>query len=504
MDGTLAVATVRGLHVYLSVLGVLALAVVGWLLAVGAAQVWSPVVLPVMALVCVGHLSPVWASVSRLRPQWLDASDVGLVVAVVLLPLPVALLVHVLASLLSVLVEFRRSPVRVLYNAAHVVLVAAANGALLWWWDPSSAWLPWAAAASCFLVEQVLAQPMLLVVNALSLGTRPAWGQLGLERPAATVTVPLGTAALAGLVGAAVQAVGGALAWPALGLLCALAVVSRSRLGAQEEVQRLVHAVRVLSSSAAGRGTPPVLATLDTALAHVGGVSGVRVVRGDDVLPPGWLGQSVPSERGAGVQLLVRRPVECNLAGGSREDAVRALLRTGAQAYAMAEATHALQHDVHHDGLTGLFNRSGFVARAEQELARARRSHLSAVLVYVDLDGFKAVNDSLGHETGDRALQSAAAELRELVRADDVVGRLGGDEFALLLLDLPTCEQGAGVVERVRERLTTGWPVAPGWPVRLRGSIGTACFPDEAHDLPALLRHADAQMYARKRARRDG
>ena len=503
MDGTLAVTTGRGLRAYLSLLGVLALGILGWLLAAGAAQVWTPVVVPVVALVCVGHLCPLWASVSRLRPQWLDASDVGLVVAVVLLPLPVALLVHVLASLVAVLVEFRRSSVRVLYNSAHVVLTAAATGALLWWWAPSATWLPWAAAAACFLVEQLVAQPMLLVVTALARGERPAWGQLGIDRPAATLTVPFATAALAGLVGAAVQLIGGVLAWPALALLCALAVVARSRLHAQQEVQRLVHAVRVLSSSAAGRGTPPVLATLDTALAHVGGVSGVRVVHADDALPSGFLSQGVPSQDGSGLCLLVRRPVETNSVGGSREDAVRALLRTGAQAYAMAEATLVLRHDVHHDGLTGLLNRSGFLERAEHELARARRSRLSAVLVYVDLDGFKAVNDSLGHEAGDRALQGAAAELLELVRPHDVVARLSGDEFALLLLDLPTCEQGAGVVERVRERLSTGWPVTPGSRVRLSGSVGTACFPDEDDGVAALLRRADARMYDRKRARRE-
>ena len=504
MDGTLAVTTVRGLHLYLSLLGTLALAVLGWLLAVGAAQAWTPVVVPVVALVCVGHLCPVWSSVSRLRPQWLDAADVGLVVAVVLLPLPVALLVHVLASLLSVLVEFRRSSVRVLYNSAHVVLTAAATGALLWWWDPSAAWLPWATALACFLVEQLVAQPMLLVVSALSRGERPVWRQLGPDRQAATVTVPFATAALAGLVGAAVHLVGGVLAWPALALLCALAVVSRSRVCAEEEVQRLVHAVRVLTSSTSGRGTPPVLASLDAALAEVGGVGGVRVVRDDDVLPPGWLSQGVPSGGGAGLRLLVRRPVETTAVAGSREDRVRALLRTGAQAYAMAESTLALQHDVHHDALTGLLNRPGFLARAEHELARARRSHRSAVVVYVDLDGFKAVNDSLGHEAGDLALQAAAAELRELVRPHDVVARLGGDEFALLLLDLPPGEQGTAVVDRVHERMTTGWPVVPGSRTRLSGSVGTAAFPDDEADLPALLRRADARMYERKRARRDG
>lgn len=504
MDAALAMATGRGLRAYLALLGVLALGVVGVLLVAGAAQPWSPVVVPVLALVCVGSLCPVWASVSRLRPQWLDAGDVGLVVAVVVLPLPVALLVHVLASLLSVLVEFHRSPVRMVYNAAHVVLAAGAVGVLVWWWDPSSTWLPWATAAACFLVEQLVAQPMLLIVNALSRGTRPAWGQLGLDRPAATVTVPLATAALAGLVGAAVQHVGGALAWPALALLCALAVVSRARLRAQQEVQRLAHTVRVLSSSAVGRGTPPVLATLDAALAHVGGVTGVRVAGADDDLPSGWLSQGVPSEHGGGMRLLVRRPAETSSAGGSREDAVRALLRTGAQAYALAEATVTLRHDVSHDGLTGVLNRTGFLARGEHELARARRSHLSAVVVYVDLDGFKAVNDSLGHAAGDRALRTAAAELSDLVRPHDVVARLGGDEFALLLLDLPTCAQGGPVVDRVRERLSAGWPVEPGSGVRLSGSVGTACFPEDGDDLDGLLRVADARMYARKRDRRRG
>lgn len=494
---------VRGLHVYVSVLGALALTVVGWLLGLSAAEAWSPLVVPVAALVCVAGLCPVWATTSRLRSQWLDASDIGLVVAVVLLPLPVALLVHVLAAVLTVLVEFRRSPVRILYNAAHVVLTSGATGALLWWWDPPSAWLPWTAAAACFLVEQLLAQPMLFAVAALAEGTRPSWRRLVLDRPVPTVAVPLATALLAGLVGWAALVAGEIFAWPAFALLCGLALVSRSRLGAQHEVLRLVHAVRVLSASTAGRGTPPVLATLDAALVDVGGVSGVRVVRADDVVPPGHLSHGVPpSADGSGLRLLVRRPAETTGVYGSREDAVRSLLETGAQAYAMAQTTHALQHDAHHDSLTGLLNRAGFLARGDDELARARRSRLAAVVVYIDLDGFKAVNDSLGHEAGDRALQAAATELRELVRPHDVVARLGGDEFSLLLLDLRTCEQGAGVVERVRDRLSTGWLVTPDSRIRLSGSVGTACFPEQADDLPALLRRADAQMFADKRSRR--
>ena len=96
----------------------------------------------------------------------------------------------------------------------------------------------------------------------------------------------------------------------------------------------------------------------------------------------------------------------------------------------------------------------------------------------------------------------AGVELRELVRPHDVVARLGGDEFALLLLDLPTGAHSAVVVDRVRERLSTGWPVVPGSRVRLRGSVGTASFPEEAADLTALLRTADARMYEGKRARR--
>ena len=420
-----------------------------------------------------------------------------------LLPLPVALLVHVLAGLLTVLLEFRRSPVRMLYNSAHLVLTAAATGGLLWRWDASAAWLPWAAAAACFLVEQLLAQPMLQLVTALAAGEQPSWRRLLLDRPVPTVAVSLSTASLAGVVGEAARHVGDGLAWPTAGLLCALAVVSRSRLGLQADALRLLHAVRVMTASAGARGTPPVLETLDAALLEVGGVSGVRVVVADEATPPDHLSQAVPGSNGSGVRLLVRRPVETTSVYGSREQAVRSLLETGARAYALAQATSDLQHDASHDGLTGLLNRGGFLARADDELARARRSHLSAVVAYVDLDGFKAVNDVLGHEAGDQALQAVAAELRRLVRPHDVVARLGGDEFVLLLLDLPTCDQGAGVVERVRERLASGWPVAPGATARLSGSVGTACFPEDADDVVGLLRQADARMYEVKRLRRE-
>jgi diguanylate cyclase (GGDEF)-like protein len=150
-----------------------------------------------------------------------------------------------------------------------------------------------------------------------------------------------------------------------------------------------------------------------------------------------------------------------------------------------------------HDELTGLLNRRGFFAVAESQLARAQRLQRRAVLLFVDLDHLKHVNDAHGHASGDALIRDAAAVLQAAF-GDEVVARLGGDEFvALVVTDEPDAEQ---VLARLGEALTAARPADAAAPP-LTWSVGAATFdPAAPCTLDQLLGRADAQMYAVKRS----
>lgn len=152
------------------------------------------------------------------------------------------------------------------------------------------------------------------------------------------------------------------------------------------------------------------------------------------------------------------------------------------------------------DPLTGLLNRRGFYQTVETALLRNERSEHATVLLYMDLDGFKRVNDSVGHDAGDRVLRWVSEQLELCLRSCDILGRLGGDEFvALLELEYP--EQAAKLAEQLIERVSICQQV-DGLEVMLGVSIGIATFPDCGRDLSGLLRAADIAMYEAKRAGR--
>lgn len=158
----------------------------------------------------------------------------------------------------------------------------------------------------------------------------------------------------------------------------------------------------------------------------------------------------------------------------------------------------ALESVALRDELTGLYNRRGWFVVAEHELERARRAHSARVLLFVDLDGLKQVNDKLGHREGDRAIADAAAVLQSASRSSDIIGRLGGDEFVLLLGD-------DGQAEGARRRMSAALDehnARSGAGFELRLSIGAEVwFPDEACSLDELVRRADEEMYAEKASR---
>jgi diguanylate cyclase (GGDEF)-like protein/PAS domain S-box-containing protein len=159
----------------------------------------------------------------------------------------------------------------------------------------------------------------------------------------------------------------------------------------------------------------------------------------------------------------------------------------------------------YHDPLTGLPNRMLFREHLEVALLRATRAGTAVAVCFVDLDGFKLVNDSFGHAVGDELLVEVAARLGGVVRAQDVVARQGGDEFLILLADLPRAnasDRGAvdvAVEVATATRVTLQKPIALSQAeIAVNASVGISIFPDDAIDGDSLLKHADIAMYLAK------
>ena len=167
------------------------------------------------------------------------------------------------------------------------------------------------------------------------------------------------------------------------------------------------------------------------------------------------------------------------------------------------------------DSLTGLPNRQSFLSRVARETRRAERNGSSFAVLFMDLDGFKNINDTLGHEAGDQALKWAADRLREGVRPSDLVARqdqpaladveiarLGGDEFTALIVDITCAEDAHVVARRILEMIRRPFTLL-GREINLSTSIGIAVFRDDGDDALTLLKHADTAMYHAKESGRD-
>jgi diguanylate cyclase (GGDEF)-like protein/PAS domain S-box-containing protein len=150
-----------------------------------------------------------------------------------------------------------------------------------------------------------------------------------------------------------------------------------------------------------------------------------------------------------------------------------------------------------HDSLTDLPNRSLFTDRLDRALARASRAGNSVVLLFIDLDEFKPVNDTLGHALGDRLLQSVADRLRSCMRRADTVSRFGGDEFLVLLPDVPPTQDVATCAAKVFRSLQAAHDIG-GHELHITASIGVSSYPRDAADGNGLLKSADAAMYKAK------
>jgi diguanylate cyclase (GGDEF)-like protein/PAS domain S-box-containing protein len=158
-----------------------------------------------------------------------------------------------------------------------------------------------------------------------------------------------------------------------------------------------------------------------------------------------------------------------------------------------------LRYRAGHDPLTGLPNRTRFLDRLEHALARAARDPRCVAVLFVDLDGFKQVNDAFGHQAGDELLAQVAQRLQRSVRVADTVARFAGDEFTVLLEDLQSLQEAVAVAERMLQVIAQPFTVA-GSTVRISASIGIAGSRPELADPGALLLAADQALYAAKRA----
>ncbi|MDP2674960.1 MAG: PAS domain S-box protein [Dehalococcoidia bacterium] len=165
-------------------------------------------------------------------------------------------------------------------------------------------------------------------------------------------------------------------------------------------------------------------------------------------------------------------------------------------------AEETIRHLAYHDGLTGLPNRTLFEDRLTVTLAQGRRKRRLAAIMFLDLDRFKVVNDTVGHAMGDRLLQSVAERLKGLVREGDTVARVGGDEFTVLLPDVGRVEDAVEVADRILETLRQPWRLND-HEFHITTSIGIAMCPGDGEDAESLLRNADTAMYRAKDRGRD-
>jgi diguanylate cyclase (GGDEF)-like protein/PAS domain S-box-containing protein len=164
------------------------------------------------------------------------------------------------------------------------------------------------------------------------------------------------------------------------------------------------------------------------------------------------------------------------------------------QFMARKAAEQNLRFVASHDPLTGLFNRSMFNERLQQALAQATRFERSLALLFIDLDGFKVVNDTVGHNGGDALLSELATRLRATLREGDVIGRMGGDEFVVLIEEFTEAVQVAEVAKKVLETVARPF-VLQGREFEISASLGISVFPDDGQDAQALLKNADIAMY---------
>ena len=162
-----------------------------------------------------------------------------------------------------------------------------------------------------------------------------------------------------------------------------------------------------------------------------------------------------------------------------------------------ADAERKIRHIAYHDSLTGLPNRMLFMDRIDQAISRAQREKTQFALLFIDIDHFKVINDSMGHAAGDQLLNIMSQRLREILRKSDTVARLGGDEFTVIIEGLDEAEDVVHVTKNILSTLDVPVDVN-GKEVYVGGSIGIAMYPQDGENFGVLLKNADTAMYKAK------
>jgi diguanylate cyclase (GGDEF)-like protein/PAS domain S-box-containing protein len=186
----------------------------------------------------------------------------------------------------------------------------------------------------------------------------------------------------------------------------------------------------------------------------------------------------------------------------NRDGSVSGLIGLAMDVTERNEHEKQLERIAHYDSLTGVPNRVLLADRLAQALARTKREKGLMAVCYLDLDGFKPVNDTFGHEVGDHVLVEITRRIKEVIREDDTVARLGGDEFVVLLVGLEMPEECAGSLNRLLDKINQPIDIL-GKQLHISASIGVSLYPEDEQDADTLLRHADQAMYIAKQSGRN-
>lgn len=245
----------------------------------------------------------------------------------------------------------------------------------------------------------------------------------------------------------------------------------------------------------------PDLIILDVIMEGIDGFECARRIRAfdsDDWIPIIFLSGAVDDENIAkginagGDDYLTKPFSEITLASK-----IKAMQRIADMRQKLYESTKQLSVLSSTDALTGIYNRLQFDKTIKEKIGHAQRHKTPIALLFLDLDNFKTINDSLGHYVGDMLLREVATRLQSSLRVDDFIARIGGDEFAIILSDIKTKQTAGEIAEKIIKSLSPVYKIG-GNEIHISTSIGISCYPSEESNLESLVQNADIAMYHAK------